>query len=116
MAFFTNGCFSLGDNGEIESNRVFKDSNDLAKFIHKILDKHDDHPSINYTGQIYRPFTNFEQVNASEHGRGSNEVSFFLELEGEKCYTPSGNACFLKCVNYNFKRDFSMESSEFIQS
>ena len=92
IGFLTNGYFSLGDNGEIDNNRVFKDSNDLAKFIHKILDKYDDHPSIFYTGKIYRPFTNFERVNRSEHGRGSNEFNFFLEYEGQKCYTPSGNA------------------------
>ena len=44
--FFTNGYFSLGDNGEIDTNRFFKDSNELAKFIDQILDKCDDHPSI----------------------------------------------------------------------
>ena len=45
--FFTNGYFSLGDDeGEIDTNRLFKDSNELAKFIDKILEKQDDHPSI----------------------------------------------------------------------
>ena len=39
MFFFTNGCFSLGDKREIDTNRLFKDSNELAKFIDKILDK-----------------------------------------------------------------------------
>ena len=51
--FFTNGYFSLGDDGEIDANRLFKDSNDLAKFIDKISDKYDDHPSINYTGNFF---------------------------------------------------------------
>ena len=52
--FFTNGYFSLGDEREIDTNRFFKDSDELAKFIDKILDKYDDHPSIYYTGNIYR--------------------------------------------------------------
>ena len=34
---FTNGYFSLGDDdGEIDTNRFFKDSNELAEFIDKI--------------------------------------------------------------------------------
>ena len=44
--FFTNGYFHLGHEGEIDTNRFFKDSDELAKFIDKILDKYDDHPSI----------------------------------------------------------------------
>ena len=34
--FFTNGYFSLGDEREIDTNRFFKDSNELAEFIDKI--------------------------------------------------------------------------------
>ena len=45
MTFFTNGFFTLGDGGEIDSRRCFKDSIELAKFIDKTIDKHDDHPS-----------------------------------------------------------------------
>ena len=73
--FFTNGYFSLGDEGEIDTNRFFKDSNELAEFIDKILDKYDDHPSIYYTGNIYRYFRNFKRVNRSDHGRGANEFN-----------------------------------------
>ena len=73
--FFTNGYFSLGDDGEIDTNRFFKDSDELAKFIDKILDKYDDHPSIYYTGNNYRFFRNFKRVTRSEHGRGANEFN-----------------------------------------
>ena len=69
--FFTNGYFSLGDHVKIDTNRFFKDSNELAEFIDKILDKYDDHPSIYYTGNIYRYFRNFKRVTRSEHGRGA---------------------------------------------
>ena len=31
--------FSLSDKGELDTDTFFKDSNDLAKFIEKILDK-----------------------------------------------------------------------------
>ena len=54
MGFFTNVYFSLGDDGEIDTNRFFKDSNQLAEYIDKILDKYDDFPSIYYTDNIFR--------------------------------------------------------------
>ena len=50
--FFTNGYFSLDEEREADTNRFFKNSDELAKFIDKILDKYDDHPSIYYTGNI----------------------------------------------------------------
>ena len=114
--FFTNGYFHLGDEGEIDTNRFFKDSDELAKFIDKILDKYDDHPSIYYTGNIYRYFRNYKRITRSEHGRGANEFNNILEYEGNNCYIPSGNGCFLKCITYIFKRDFSTEYFEFIKS
>ena len=114
--FFTNGYFTLGEEGEIDTNRFFKDSNELAKFIDKILDKYDDHPSIYYTGNIYRYFKNFKRVNRSEHGRGANEFNNIEEYNGKNCYIPDGNGCFLKCINYIFNKDFNEEYFEFIKS
>ena len=114
--FFTNGYFTLGEEGEIDTNRFFKDSDELAKFIDKILDKYDDHPSIYYTGNIDRYFKNYKRINRSEHGRGANEFNDIQEYRGENCYIPSGNGCFLKCINYIFKKDFSIEYFEFIKS
>ena len=114
--FFTSGYFSLGDEREIDTNRFFKDSNELAEFFDKILDKYDNHPSIYYTGNIYRYFRKFKRVTRSEDGRGANEFNNILEYEGENCFIPSGNGCFLKCINYIFKKDFSTEYFEFIQS
>ena len=113
--FFTSGYFSLGDEGEIDTNRFFKGNNELAEFVDKILDKYDNHPSIYYTGNIYSYFRNFKRVTRSEQGRGANEFINILEYEGENCYIPSGNGCFLKCINI-FKKDFSTEFFEFIQS
>ena len=114
--FFTNGYFTLGEDGEIDTNRFFKDSDELAKFIDKILDKYDDHPSIYYTGNIYRYFKKFKPITRSEHGRGANEFNNILEYKGNNCYIPSGNGCFLKCINYIFNKDFNKEYFEFIKS
>ena len=116
--FFTNGYFTLGDSddGEIDTNRFFKNSNELAEFIDKILDKYDDHPSIYYTGNIYRYFKNYKKINRSDYGRGADEFNNILEYQGNNCYIPNGNGCFLKCFNYIFDKDFSIEYFEFIKS
>ena len=39
IGFFTKGCFSLGNDVEINTNRFFKVSNELAKIVDKIIDK-----------------------------------------------------------------------------
>ena len=113
--FFTNGYFSVGDDGEIDTNRFLKDSKELARFIDKTLDKFDNHPSIYYTGNIYRYFRKFKRVTRSDHGRGANEINNILEYEGVNCYILSGNGCFLRCINYIFNKDFSMDYFDFIQ-
>ena len=78
--FFTNGYFTLRENdGGIDTNRFFKDSNELAKFIDKVLDKYDDHPGIYYTGNIYRYFRNFKRVTRLDHGRSANEFNNIQE-------------------------------------
>ena len=59
--FFTNGYFSLGDDGEIDTNRFFKDINELAKFIDKISNKYADHHSIYYSGNFWEYFKNLNE-------------------------------------------------------
>ena len=113
--FFINGCFSLGDEGKIDTTRFFKDSNELAKLRDKTMDTYDDHSSVYLTGNKYRSFRNFKQVNRSEHGRGAIEFNNISE-QVKNCYLQDGNGCFLKTINYIFKEDFSMEHFEFEQS
>ena len=71
----------------------------MANFMDKTPDKYDDQPSIFYTGNIFRSFRNFKRRNRSQYGRGANEHNKFSEYEGENCYIPNGNGCFLKCIN-----------------
>ena len=47
IRILTNGCFTLVDEGEIETIRFFRDNGELAKFIDEILYKFDDHLFIN---------------------------------------------------------------------
>ena len=85
--------------------KFFKDTNELAKFIDKILDKNDDHPSLYYTGNFYRYF---KQVNRSEHGRGANKLNNILECEGKNCYIPLEMDAFSNILSiYHWKRMLS---------
>ena len=109
--FFTNGYFSLGDDGEIDTNRFFKDSIELAKSVDKILNKYDDHPSIYYTGNIYSYFRSFKRVTRSEHGRGADEFNNIQEYKGENCYILIGNGCFLKGIHYISRKTLAQSIS-----
>ena len=88
--FFTNGCFRIGDEREIDTKRFLKDRTEFAKFIDKILDNYDNHPPIYYTVNCYRHFKNFKLVNRSDHGRGANEFHYILESDSGNYYMTSG--------------------------
>ena len=90
--FYTFGDFVLGDDGEIGTNRVFRDIGELFQAIDKTLDKYDVHPFEKYTGDIYSFLRSFQQVNRPEQGRGANEDNNILEFEGEIFFTPKGDA------------------------
>ena len=115
IGYFTNGIYILGDDGEIEINRFFPYISELAQFKDKILDKHDNDPSSNYTGILYRFWKKCKPVNRSNHGRGANAVNNFYEYEGENCFIPRGNASYVKCKNPIFKEDFPKKYFEAIQ-
>ena len=102
--FLTKKCFTPGDNEKIDTNRFFKDSKEIAKFIDKILDKYDDHRSEYYTGNIRWYFRNFRSATRSNHGGGSNDLNNIQEYKGSNFYEPSGNRCSLKYNNYISKK------------
>ena len=104
-AFFVISRFSVGDETDIDTNKFFKDSNGLAKLMEEILNKYADHLPIYYTGNICRCFRKYKRVNRSEHERGANEFNNILEYEGVNCCIPSGNACFLKWIDF-FSRKY----------
>ena len=83
----------------INTNRFFKDCDELTKFIDKILDKYADQPSIYYTGNFHKYFIDFKQVNRYEHERAADKLNNNQDHRGVNCYNPSGNGCFLKCNN-----------------
>ena len=114
--FSTNECFTLGDEGEMETISFFKDSNELANFMTKYLFNMTTILLYIIQAIFVGFFNNFKRVNRSEHGRGAYEFNNILVCEGGNCYIPSGNGCFLKCINYIFKEDLTKEYFKFIQT
>ena len=94
----------------------FKNINDYEKYIEKIDDRYDGEDVI-FEGEIYildKP--EFKTVKRSEYGKGINFLYDILEYSGKNCYIPTGQNCFIKCINYITGKDYINEYLEFIRS
>ena len=58
----------------------------------------------------------FNKINRSDYGKGSNHLYDILEYHGKNCYIPTGQNCFLKCINYLTGKDYKKEYFQFINS
>ena len=54
----------------------------------------------------------FNQIKRSNYGKGWEASNIILQNEVELCHVPTGNACFRKCLESIYKRDFSREHNE----
>ena len=78
--------------------------------------RYDEHPNLYYNGDVFRYSESFRGVNWAENGRQADEFINFLKWEGVNCYIPSGKRCFLQCIEYMFRKDFTFKYSGFIRS
>ena len=109
-----NGEFILNDGEHFQVNRFCKDSVQLTKSIEKKIDKHDETLELLFLGYMTKDAMLFNQIKRSNYGKGCDVSNNILEYEGRPCYIPTGNACFRKCSEYIYKKDFSREYKEFI--
>ena len=87
---------------------------DFESYIEKI-DEHYDGDDVIFTGQsIEFDMPEFKPVKRSNYGEGSNYLTDIEEYRGVKCFIPTGNNCFLKCINYLTGKDYKKEYFEFI--
>ena len=116
-AFRLNGQISIeGSSNKINTSRFFKDGEELGFFIDSILDKYDDIPKTTFTGDIYVHYRNFKEVKRSDYGKWANEFLDIVEYNGNRCYIPNGNGCFLKCINFIYNKDYTNEYYTFLKS
>ena len=105
--------------GEIEqkTNIRFKNVDDFESYINAIDNSGYDSEDVIFTGWLYKLNTpEFKKVNKSQYGRGTDFKQDIVEYIGNNCYIPSSGNCFIKCINYFTKKDYTEEFLTFIRT
>ena len=58
----------------------------------------------------------FKKVNRSRYGRGTDFKQDIVEYIGNNCYIPTNGNCFIKCINYFTKKDYTEKFLTFIRT
>ena len=105
--------------GEIEqkTNNRFKDVDDFEGYINTIDNSGSDSEDVILTGWLYKLNTpEFKKVNRSQYGRGTDFKQDIVEYIGNNCYIPTSGNCFIKCIKYFIKKDYTEELLTFIRT
>ena len=101
---------------EHKTNIRFKNMDDFERYINAI-DIDYDSEDIIFTGYVYKLDTpQFKVVKRSAYGKGTNYMQKIVEYHGQNCYIPTSGMCFIKCINYFTKSDYTNEFLTFIRS
>ena len=101
---------------EHKTNIRFKNMDDFERYINAIDIDYDSEEVI-FTGYVYKLDTpQFKTVKRSAYGKGTNHMQEIVEYHGRNCYIPTSGMCFIKCVNYFTKKDYTEEFLTFIRS
>ena len=105
--------------GEMEqkTNFTFKNVDDFESYFNAIDDAGYDSEDVIFTGWLYKLNTpEFNKVNTSQYGRGTDFKQDFVEYIGNNCFIPTSGNCFKKCNNYFTEKDFTEEFLIFIRN
>ena len=110
-----NGKMVIGPI-EHKTNIRFKNMDDFERYINAI-DVDSDSEDVTFTGYVYKVDTpQFKVVRRSAYGKGTNFMQKIVEYHGQNCYIPTSGKCFIKCINYFTKKDYTEGFLTFIQS
>ena len=113
--FELNGKMIVGPI-EHKTNIRFKNMDDFERYINAI-DIVCDSEDVTFTGYVYKLNTpRFNVVKRSAYGRGTNYMQEIVEYHGRNCFTPTSGMCFIKCINYFTKKDYTEDFLTFIRS
>ena len=96
--------------GEIEykTNSRFKNVDDFESYINGLDNNGYDSEDVMFTGWLYKLNTpEFNKVNRSRYARGTNVEPDIVEYIGNNCYIPTSGNCFMKCIKYFTKKDYT---------
>ena len=103
------------NNEKRKTTMRFQNIDDFDTYIEKIDLKYDAGDVI-FEGDLYIIEKEFNKVNRSNYGTGSNHLYDIQEYHGKNCYIPTSQNCFLKCINYLTGKDYKNEYFQFINS
>ena len=105
--------------GEVEqkTNIRFKNVDDFESYINAIDNSGYDSEDVIFTGWLYKLNTpEFKKVNRSKYGRGTDFKQDIVEYIGIHCYIPTGGNCFIKCIYYFTKKDYTERFLTFMRT
>ena len=105
--------------GEIEqkTNIRIKNVDDFESYINAIDNSGYDSEDVIFTGWLYKLDTpEFKKVNRSQYGRGTDFKQDFVEYIGDNCYIPTSGNCFINCINYFTKKEYTEDFLTFIRT
>ena len=113
--FELNGLLIIG-HIEHKTNMRFKNLDDFERYINAI-DVDYDSEDVTFTVYVYKLNTHqFKVVKRSAYGEGFNYMQELVGYHGQNCYIPTSGMCFIKCINYFTKNDYTEEFLIFIRS
>ena len=114
--FELNGSMLVGEI-EQKTNVRFKNVDDFESYFNAIDDSGYDSEDFIFTGWLYKLNTlEYKKVNRSQYGRGTDFKQDIVEYIGNNCYIPTNGNCFIKCINYFTKKDYTQEFLTFIRT
>ena len=94
----------------------FKNMKDFERYINAI-DFDYDSEDVTFTVYVYKLNTpQFKVVKRNAYGKCTNYMQEIVEYHGQNCYIPTSRMCFIKCINYSTKIDYTEEFLTFIRS
>ena len=105
----------VGD--QIRETRIrFRNINDYEAYNNTIDQDYDSEDTI-FDGYIYELNTpQFNKINRSQYGNGSNFDKTIFEYRGNNCFIPTKRYCFVKCINYLTGQDYKQHDLDFIRN
>ena len=105
--------------GEIKQKTIirFKNGNDFETYNNAIDIGGYDSEYVVFTGWLYKLSTpEFNKVNRSQYGRGTDFKQDFVEFIGNNCYILTSGNCFIESIKYITNKDHTEEFITFIRT
>ena len=76
-----------------------------------------DSEDVTFSGYVYKINTrHFKVLKRSAYGKGTNYMQTIVEYHGQNCCIPTSGVCFIKCIKYFTKKDYTEELLTFIRT